>query len=699
MGMTVRGLWDGLTNVLTGLGIAGKDPTTASQYNFTLLQRNDLENAYRSDWIARKIIDAPAEDATREWRDWQANQDQIDKIEAEENKHELQRKLRETLVRARLYGGAALVMGVAQGQPNEELDLDKVKEGDLKYVVVMNRYELNAGPRIYDVMSPWYTQPEYYTVATPTSGLNAKGPIKRLFSTKEMMAGGLATMAVQGMVMIHPSRVVAFSGNELPDWRLAPLGGGWGDSVLQTVDETIKDIGMITGGIANMVNDAKMDVINVPDFAKLMTNADYSQRLLARFATANAMKSNINSIMLDEKEKWQRVQSNFTGLPNMLHEFLSVVAGAADIPVSRLVGQSPGHGLGAGAGAGGSDIDLRNYYDRISAMQRTHYKPRMRMLDEVVIRSGTGARDDSIHYDWTPLWQLSEKEKADIFKTKSDAVQVVVNTALINEDAMRQAFANQLIEDGSLSGLEDAIDEHGIEPDIPESRMWSPQIDPNTGLPLAAPPGGGDPSGGQLALPAPDNLKDAAPRTLYVRRDVVNAGEIRRWAKSQGFEKLMAADELHVTVVYSKEALDWMKIGTPFFERNSDGTPKSTITIPEGGARLVEKMGNTVSLLFSSTELRWRHEDMLRAGATSDYDDYQPHIALTYDPGTLDWTKIEPYRGKIVLGPEIFEEINDTYRATLNEDGSVNPDSPYTAVARANTKPRRRRKKVKAGDQ
>jgi hypothetical protein len=36
------------------------------------INRAELENRYRSDWLARRIVDLPAQDATREWRQWAA---------------------------------------------------------------------------------------------------------------------------------------------------------------------------------------------------------------------------------------------------------------------------------------------------------------------------------------------------------------------------------------------------------------------------------------------------------------------------------------------------------------------------------------------------------------------------------------------------------------------------------------------------
>src|ERR1700729_3628070 len=164
-------LLDSLVNFVTGIGTP-KDASTASCFQLCILNRNQLENMYRSNWMARAGVDCPAEDATREWRSWQGSDKQIDAIEALERKFQLQMKMRQALIRANLYGGASLVLGVEQGQPDEELDFDAVGKDDLKFIVVLNRYELNAGPRIYNVMSRWYTRPEYYTISTPLFGWN-----------------------------------------------------------------------------------------------------------------------------------------------------------------------------------------------------------------------------------------------------------------------------------------------------------------------------------------------------------------------------------------------------------------------------------------------------------------------------------------------------------------------------------------------
>jgi hypothetical protein len=44
------------------------------------MPREQVEAAYRGDWMSRKVIDIPAYDATREWRTWQAEANDISAI-------------------------------------------------------------------------------------------------------------------------------------------------------------------------------------------------------------------------------------------------------------------------------------------------------------------------------------------------------------------------------------------------------------------------------------------------------------------------------------------------------------------------------------------------------------------------------------------------------------------------------------------
>lgn len=484
---------DTLFNLVTGIGTA-KDPRSHTHYDLRLLNRNELEILYRTDWLARRIVDAPAEDATSKWRSWLCEKSDAAQIEKLEKSFFLQRKMREVLIRARLYGGAALVLGVDQGQPDEELDLDNIEKGDLKFIVVLNRYELNAGPRIYNVDSPYYTRPEYYTVATPMFGFygeeggaypsnpsnvvpirpglynypQGQSPPQRSYTGGPALEmNRLASYAAPGMVGIHPSRVIEFSGNELPDWRLAPMGGGWGDPVLQTVEDALKDFGLIFSGLASLINDMKMDVVSIPDLSRKLSTPETTSKLLQRFAVANQSKSSINTLLLDKEEEWNRVQTTFGSTDSLIMIAMQVVCAAGGIPVSRAMGQAPSTALSA-KGSSGGEVDLRNYYDSIHADQQTQYRPRMAPLDRVLTCSALGVKGKDIDYVWNALLEPTPAEKAQVALQKAQATQVYIGLGIINEDAMREGVVNQLIEDDVYPGFDDAIDEFGSAPEVEE---------------------------------------------------------------------------------------------------------------------------------------------------------------------------------------------------------------------------------------
>jgi len=142
-----------------------------------------------------------------------------------------------------------------------------------------------------------------------------------------------------------------------------------------------------------------------------------------------------------------------------------MAAGAADIPSTRLFGREP-----TGMSATG-ESDIRNYYDRVASDQKVRLTPLLKPLDEILIRHTFGDRDEAIHYDWNPLWQESNKEKADNEFKIAQAHKIDADNGLINPDALRQGRENYLIESGLMyPGLDQALDEADKEGEI----EWQP---------------------------------------------------------------------------------------------------------------------------------------------------------------------------------------------------------------------------------
>ncbi|MNT97626.1 hypothetical protein D3C72_2399890 [compost metagenome] len=75
-----------------------------------------------------------------------------------------------------------------------------------------------------------------------------------------------------------------------------------------------------------------------------------------------------------------------------------------------------------------------------------------------------------------------------------------------------------------------------------------------------------------------------------------------------------------------------------------------------------------VVLAFNSSDLSWRHMSLREIGASWDYPEYQPHITITYNLGDVDVSKVEPYRGEIILGAEVFKPIKQNWKADVSEE-------------------------------
>ena len=595
---------DGLANALSGLNTE-RDKAAHSYYAEPTVDALELVNAFRGSWMARKIVEIPALDSCRNWRAWQASQDQIELIEAEEKRLNVRGKVLEARKKARLFGGAAVYADFGD-DASQPLNIERVKKGGIRFLTVFTPRQLVLGEIDTDPMSEFFGFPKEFTVA------------------------GGAT----GQARIHPSRLTIFVGAELPDRDITASAFGWGDSVLVSVMSAVKQAESASANINSLIYEANVDVVSIEgltDILKLPGGEDKVRDLLKMNLDA---KSNLRALVLDAKNTYARKAVSFASLPDLMDRFDQHAAGAADIPMTRFMGMSPGGMNSTG------ESDLRNYYDRVSAGQTLEMSPAMMRLDEALIRSATGARDAAIHYDWNPLWQLGETEKATIFKTKADAARTIAGTGGTSEplmpiEALSDALVNELVEDGALAGLEGAIDLYG---------KLSEQDDEgdDEAAALSPPPA-------REEQPNPIETKDAAPRTLYVQRKLLNAAEFIAWAKAQGFKTTTPADDLHVTIAFSRRPVDWMKVGETW-SSDKDGT----LNVAPGGARLVEPLGDkgAVVLLFNSSELSWRHEAIKRdADASWDFPSYQPHVTITYSGGDVDLSKVEPFRGKLVFGP------------------------------------------------
>lgn len=585
---------DSLKSLIGNLGDPARDKRAGVYYAPAMYTPDMLLNAYLVSWACKKVIDIPASDAISEWRDYKGDGAIIEKVEEFEATIGYQIKIEEALIKARLFGGGCLYIGTGDVDLSLPLDVERAK---LKYLTPLSSVQISAGETDYDPTSEFFGKPKSYTINNLT---------------------------------IHPSRFVIFEGIKHPEPQFNVFHNyGWGVSVLQPVLDAIKNADSSQMNIASLLFEMNVDVIKSPDFLEGVANAEYEKRMSSRLTFGAAMKGINGMLLLDGDEEYERKTVSLSQTPELIDKFLDVVCGSADIPRTRFMGSSPGGLNSTGEG------DLRNYYDSIATFQRLRLTPALQRLDEIMFKTALGGkRPADFYYEWSPLWKLSDKEKAEINKMTAEATDKYYNMGIIKTEPFAKAVVNRLIEDGTYPGLEstDAATMDEIE-------EWNtPAVDPNK----------------QQNDPQKIIAGDMAPCGLYVSRKVMNADEILRWAQSVGLDQGLptSADDLHVTVLYSRQPVDWFKMGESW---------TAELKLPAGGPRLVEQFGAHVVLRFTSFELQWRHDSMVRAGASEDFPEYSPHITITKMlplPG-FDVEQITPYTGEIILGPEIFESLKD----------------------------------------
>ncbi|OOG85715.1 hypothetical protein B0E42_13010 [Pseudomonas sp. A25(2017)] len=392
---------DSLSNMVANIG-TNRDKRTHNAFGFEFVNQIELEAAYQSNWIARRIVDKPNEDALREWRAFSGKQ--AKDIANEERRLGVQQAYLDTCCWADLYGGAAMLMVTGQDL-SRPLDLDKIKKGGLKNLVVLDRWDIQPTEfNLTDPLKPNWMLPEYY-------------------------------MMVNGEQKIHYSHIIRRTGARLPR-RMRMFDQGWGDSRLRRCMSDLRDVVATKSGIASLVLEANVDTISVKGLKGALASAQCDS-VTERYRLFGMMKSIVNLGLLDaESEEYDRKSVAFSGLSQIMEQFMVWTAGAAEMPVTELWGQSAAGLSSTGEG------DLKTYHGTIKGKQDGQMRLDLEALDQVLIRSALGTYPDDIEFEWNPLAQTSGIEQAqeDLADAQADSLHIE-NRVIRPSHAMRRAQA------------------------------------------------------------------------------------------------------------------------------------------------------------------------------------------------------------------------------------------------------------------
>lgn len=465
MATGTRSLSDGMADIITKIAFWRGGQGTG--YGYTVpLSNAEIESAYLGSGMMRKCINIPAQDAVRDWREWQSEADEITKIHEEEKRLKVQNLiLRMEVLRG--LGGGALIMGLP-GEPSQPAPAN-IKPGQLAFINVVNRWQITLGDKIDDPNDLNYGEPVKFTIQTN------RGPVD-----------------------IHPSRVIAFKGEPTPNLISNPQWADefWGESQVAALKEDVENYDAVKRSLLRMVSKAAYMRIGIPNLSDSMSTTAGQALIFKRTQAIATGTTTFDAVVYDmgngqegSGEKIEDATITLTGVIDTVNGFAQQIAAVADIPFTRLMSESA-----KGLNSSGNG-EQKDWNKKVGAKQTLHIDPCLAQLDVYLLQSA-GVADAS--YTWPSLSQPSQAEEATRFKTVMDGVKILQETGTIPDEALSKGVQSWMVEEGFLPGLEQALE------DIPEAERYGLNPDVDETDPSALTEGGDPaPNGGGAVPTAP----------------------------------------------------------------------------------------------------------------------------------------------------------------------------------------------------
>lgn len=422
---------DGWNNFFTGLGTKADKSRHTHAVPTGFLLDMELETIYADDGLGANIVDFLPEDMMK--RGWKYEFDrkkegieELSKVyEDFFNQIKGYERIEKALKWARLYGGGILLIGAYDGGKLEEpLNIRSIKSFETLRMIPRNNILYGNLEFQMDASKPRYGEVEYYHV-------NFRVGNNNYITTR-----------------VHYSRVIELHGVEIPssDSSIIPAEYRfWGLSVLQRVQDRLKDVGSAFGSLAGLFNELSVGKYKYADLAETLALPEGEKRVQNRLQAMDLMKSVFHSVLLDVNEDYIRENVTFNGTSDVLYQFFMLICASSGYPMTRLFGISP-----AGLNSTGEG-DIYNYYDKVESKQRTELLP---ILDRIfgIFAEWKGIDKPTIRFN--PLEQMTEKEQAQVEekralaeKSKMDTYQGYIDMGIMTPEIVEELEFGESLED------------------------------------------------------------------------------------------------------------------------------------------------------------------------------------------------------------------------------------------------------------
>ena len=421
---------DSWMSAITGIGTARDKAKTTRFVAGVGMSDETLEALYNEDDIAARVCELLPGEALREGFDVEVESDDQTSIseskdigasiEREHVRLDTARIVNDAAVWARVFGGGAIIVGADDGATPEELALPLNEKAivSINFLTAIDRRHLTPATWYNDPTSDKYGMPSAYRM-TPT------------VVSARSVAGAYASDPRTSTLIVHETRLVLIDGERVTI-RQRQLNDGFGASVLQRMHDVMQAFNASWGAVANLMQDAAQAKFKIQGLID-MISAGNEAVLQKRMAIVDYNRSVSRAVLLDaELEDFTRDAYSFAGVPDLLDRWMLRMAAAARMPVTMLMGQSP-----AGMDATGAS-DRQIWFDTVSAYQSNKIAPAIERITKLITLAKNGPTSGIEPASWSicfrPLWQMTEKETAELRKLNAEADHIYITDQVVTPE-------------------------------------------------------------------------------------------------------------------------------------------------------------------------------------------------------------------------------------------------------------------------
>jgi phage-related protein (TIGR01555 family) len=267
---------------------------------------------------------------------------------------------------------------------------------------------------------------------------------------------------------VHRSRLLTFVGREVPDLLKSAYAFG-GLPMSQIARPYVENWLRTRQDVSDLISQFSVSGVKGMKLADMLASGA-AENLVNRVDMFVNMRDNRGFMALDETEEFFNVSTPLGTLDKLQAQAQEQIASICGIPLVKLLGVTPS-GLNAS-----SDGEVRVFYDFIRAYQEKLFGENLKRVIAFIQLSEFGNVDEDVGFEFEPLWQMDETEKADVALKRTQAI-MTAEPALPPAVVLRE-LREMSDSTGAFSQITDEdIDDAEANPPAPEADLPAdPQV-------------------------------------------------------------------------------------------------------------------------------------------------------------------------------------------------------------------------------